>query len=189
MSNFNEKDPIYQLGKRHYEQNVDRTMQKIHQWGQLERSLQGRLSRFFLFGLPRLLWQRSKVALFLYFIPFWVFVLAVASFTAALASDPPYAIGFYILGGLFFLLMLGSMVHGFRQSFGFVRIVSMLQMGTVIIFVTVAIYRAINAPQSDIPFAPESIECGIGLLTMTILFGITVITDLILAFRNRRAME
>lgn len=188
-SNLNERDPFYQAGQRYQQQATDRTMQNLHQLGETERAIQNRLSRFLVFGLPQLLWKFSRTALFLYVVPCWIYIFVIAAVTIGLHCTLLYAIVFYCLGTVFFFLMVGSMIYGFLKSLGFTRIISVLQIGVATVFTLVATYRAFNVPPRQIPYEPRSLECVIVMLVMSLLFIITVLTDLLRVFFNKQSME
>jgi hypothetical protein len=188
-NDIHEKDPIYQAGQRYQQQRMDNTMQHVQQAGDLERAIQKRVSHFLLFGLPQWLWQRSRIAVFLYIVPFWSYILFVAAVTIGIRTDFPYAIAFYCLGILFFLLMVGSMFYGFRNAFGFSRILAALQLSVATLFAVVGTYRAFTVPARAIPFEPKSLECAIAILAMFVLFVFTVLTDLFRSIINKQSME
>jgi hypothetical protein len=109
LKDFHEKDPLYQFGKRHEQQRLDNTMKRVQQWGELEHTIQRRISMFLLIGLPLKLWQCSRVSIFLYVIPFWTYIFFVIAVSIGFSSQFTNAIWFYCLGVVLFIAMVGSM--------------------------------------------------------------------------------
>jgi hypothetical protein len=186
---FHEKDPLYQFGKRHEQQRLDDTMKRVQQWGEYEHAIQRRISGFLLFGLPQKLWQYSRISIFLYVAPFSTYIFFIIAVSIGLSSQLSNAIWFYCLGILLFVAMVGSMIYGFLQAVGFVRIVAGLQVMLATLFSIIATYRAAHVPAGRIPFGVRSADCAIAMVLMLLLFGITVVTDLVRQFLNKRSME
>jgi hypothetical protein len=182
-------DPLHQLGQKIQQERMEKAFHQTEGWALIERLLQKRLSGLLIIGLPKFLWKRSPVSLFSYLAPFWGYLLFVIAFTIGLRTNFPYNLGFYGVATLFFGLISASMIYGFRKSEGFQRIVTGIQMAVVALFMGVAIYRACHVQPWQVPFEPKTVECGLAIIAMCGLFGISVATDLIRAFLNRRGHE
>ena len=143
---------------------------------------------FLTVGMGRLLWQYSRTALFLFFLPTWFFFFSQLGIVIGLAlDDVAFATGFYCIGGLCFVLMLGSLWFGFRAAQGFCRIIALVQIAWATIFSLVATYR--NIFEAGPPFALDSIEAVVSVFGMFCLFCIVVLADAAKLFREQRAME
>lgn len=143
---------------------------------------------FLTVGIVKLLWQYSRTALFLFVLPTWLFFFSQLGIVIGLSlDDVAFATAFYCVGGLCFVLMLGSLWFGFRAAQGFCRIIALIQIGWATIFSLVATYR--NIFDAGPPFEPDSIECIVSLFGMFLLFIITVLADTARLFREQRAME
>ena len=150
---------------------------------------------FLTVGLVKLCWRHSRTALFVYVLPFWLYLfsmIAVRLGSSTSPNDPPaLTAGLYCAAILCLLLMLGSQLLGFRYAYGFLKIVCMIQIGVAGLFSLASIYSVShNTTRSDFQFLPQSAEAIVTMFIMFLLFLTTVAVDLFKAFmENNRAME
>jgi hypothetical protein len=75
------------------------------------------------------------------------------------------------------------------QAMGFTRIIAGVQIAAATLFTMVATYRAAHAGTGHAPFGPRNSDCAVTMFFMLLLFGITVITDLVRQSLDKRSME
>jgi hypothetical protein len=190
--NFNEKDPLYQQGRKYQEQSFDKTMQRLSRWGDLEALAQQRLWFLLVVTLPKSLYKYSPLTYLVFVIPLALFVIGssfgITSGLNHFDSNIIAAIGYFIFGAVCFALMFGSVYWGIRKAAGLNRAVATGQMILVVIYTFLSIWRTIEASGQVHYFSPGSSADGLSVL-MFLFFAGMVASDVRRAWTNRRAME
>jgi hypothetical protein len=149
---------------------------------------ENQIAHFLTIGIVELLWGVSQVSIFLFIFPTWLCVFTQIAFVIGRSiPDLAFATGFYCIGSLCFLLMLGSLWFGFRAAQGFCRIIALIQCGLALLFSFILTIK--NAFNLLGPFDFDSVETIVTIFIMFVLFIVTVLSDTARAFREQRAME
>jgi ABC-type glycerol-3-phosphate transport system permease component len=190
---FSEEDPLFNLGRKMQEERTHETFRQTQQWAQMERAIQRRLAGFLVVRVPILLWRYCRISFLLFAGPAALYLfsmIGVGFGVRGFARDLWSA----IIGLIFFALfplagMIISIIYAYRHTFGIRKVIAVVQLATVSLFVSIATWRALQTPFGRAPYEPRTLEAGLGVALMTLLFGICLIADLIHIFINRQEQE